>query len=940
MTRNVLLANVLAVLSLAAVPAFAEATPSVEGTVMTFDISGTDTYSAVIPSTCTKVIKKGEGTLTFSGNSVDFHGNVEIQEGVVIATHMNALGRGSGTSGTTSMNTIYVWKDAQLRATFDTDKSDGNSEGRGFRSVIEIAGDGPDGTGAFYYDRASSSSVPYWLIYELKLTDDASIGGTIPYSARTFNLNRKTLTVKTSGYLHFYYNFVTNPGHIVAADKVRIWGSTLNGGATNLLTLADTSSTFYLSSASPINWSVLWNYPGTGAVENNSGGGDGTKNVIKGDFTFKGTQITFWPNATDRGVTFKGDFLCENAFVNKGGPGLLAFNGPTNRMTYISLSGGTLSVLNSLLLETSHIQANGNTTIRMENVGLAVMTNSSTQLRGRRTKGELPTELVLSGNTTFRNTGAETYLYPGMYVKFSTEFEKTWGTLSLGDGVTMSNNFAVGYNSMGAVYQAGGDIYWDSLSRAKAGHIGCGPYGGYGYWGMEDGTLTIPRFVVLAGDNADSTAFFVQRGGTATLTGEDLKLSTRGHANMYICNGASFTQTTGSTYMGFTDGTQGSGGDATVTVSGTGSVFSAYWFVGMQNRPGFTSYLNINEGGVFETFYIVNNSGSGWTWPSGSKQYVSFNGGVWRNPAGRGSRHPLFYSVDRYAPDALLCQKNGATFDTGASACELNVPLIAPSGKVIKSITLPTDADFLDATNIGPVRISIEGSGVGATAFAPFNDTARTLRGDVIVTSPGSGYSSADTVVKAWSDDGSRSWNCTYELEDASSGGLVKLGSGTLYLQCVNTYGGKTSVKAGRLEMAVADAIPSGHALEIADGATLTLSNNLSVTTLEGAGRTLGGTDKSLTVTDALVLDPDNLSADKSLSVEGWLVFAAGAKISVPDGELTESSCNKKTFVSAAYISGMPVVDASLGSRWRIVRNASGTTLTLRYIRGSAFTIR
>ena len=165
MMCNVLKVNVLAALSLASMAVFAEATPSIDGSVMSFDISGTATYSAVIPSTCTEVNKKGEGTLTFSGNSVDFHGNVEIQEGVVIATHMNALGRGSGTMGTTSMNTISVWKDAQLRATFATDKSDGNSEGRGFRSVIEIAGDGPDGTGAFYYDRASNSAVPYWLIY-------------------------------------------------------------------------------------------------------------------------------------------------------------------------------------------------------------------------------------------------------------------------------------------------------------------------------------------------------------------------------------------------------------------------------------------------------------------------------------------------------------------------------------------------------------------------------------------------------------------------------------------------------------------------------------------------------------------------------------------------------------------------------------------------------
>ena len=129
----------------------ADIVPSVAGGVYTFNVEEGEsaTYSSSIPADCTKMVKTGAGTLTMSGNSVDYHGNVEIQAGVVIATHMNALGRGSGTMGTTSMNTISVWKDAQLRATFATDKSDGNSEGRGFRSVIEIAGDGPDGTGAF-----------------------------------------------------------------------------------------------------------------------------------------------------------------------------------------------------------------------------------------------------------------------------------------------------------------------------------------------------------------------------------------------------------------------------------------------------------------------------------------------------------------------------------------------------------------------------------------------------------------------------------------------------------------------------------------------------------------------------------------------------------------------------------------------------------------------
>ena len=937
MTRNVLLANVLAVLSLAAVPAFAEATPSIEGTVMTFDISGTDAYSAVIPSTCTKVIKKGEGTLTFSGNSVDFHGNVEIQKGVVIATHMNALGRGSGTMGTTSMNTISVWKNAQLRATFATDKSDGNSEGRGFRSVIEIAGDGPDGSGAFYYDRASNSSVPYWLIYELKLTDDASIGGTIPYFARTCNLGYKTLTVKTSGYLYFYYGFVTRPGHIVANDNVRIWGHTFNGGSTNLLTLSSTTPTFYLSSASPINWSVLWNRSGKGTIENNSGGADGTKNVINGDFTFNGTQLLVWPQA-NCGVTFGGTLISHSGYLDKGGPGSLFIRGDYNTATRWNLSGGDLIVTGSKTNIMGTLGITATARASFDNAGLVLITNNSMMVLGRFEQGAMPSRLELLGHTDLRSEASGTYLYVGTRQNYSGTYERTWGTLMIGDGVSVSNNLAVGYSGRGAVYQKGVDVYWAVPESKYGGQLGAGQYCGYGYYSMDAGTLTIPRYTSFAGDDPDSTAFFVQRGGTVQVMGEDLKLSTRGHANLYVSGSASFTQTSGSTYMGFTDGTLGTGGDATLTVDGTGSVFKAYWFVGMQNRQNFTSYININTGGVFEATYIVNNAGTGWTWPSGSKQYVSFNGGTWRTPRNVGG-HNAFYSAARATPDLFLCQKGGAIFDTANSTVNLNAPLVAPTGKTIKSITLPTDADFVASTNIGPARISITGSGVGATAFAPFDDTNGRLRGDVIITSPGSGYGN-DTVVKVYSPDGDRSWDCTYELEDATSGGLTKLGTGKLSLQCANTYRGKTSIKGGMVEMAVAGGIPDGNALEIAEGATLTLSNNLSVTTLEGAGRTLGGTDKSLTVTEALMLDPDSLSAGKSLSVEGWLVFAADAKISAPDGELSESSCNKKMFVSAAYISGTPAVDVSLGSRWRIVRNASGTSLTLRYIRGSAFTIR
>ena len=180
------------------------AAPSIVDSVLVFDVAknASEEYGERIPDTCTKVVKKGLGTLTMSGNSVDFHGDVEIQEGVIVATHMNALGRGTGTMGVTTLNTISVSKGAQLRATFLSDKSDGNKEGRGFRSIVKIAGDGPDGSGAFYYDPTDTSTLPYWLVYKLVLTDDASIGGTADYFAQSLDLNSKTLTVDMKSTLH------------------------------------------------------------------------------------------------------------------------------------------------------------------------------------------------------------------------------------------------------------------------------------------------------------------------------------------------------------------------------------------------------------------------------------------------------------------------------------------------------------------------------------------------------------------------------------------------------------------------------------------------------------------------------------------------------------------------------------------------------------------
>jgi autotransporter-associated beta strand protein/T5SS/PEP-CTERM-associated repeat protein len=85
----------------------------------------------------------------------------------------------------------------------------------------------------------------------------------------------------------------------------------------------------------------------------------------------------------------------------------------------------------------------------------------------------------------------------------------------------------------------------------------------------------------------------------------------------------------------------------------------------------------------------------------------------------------------------------------------------------------------------------------------------------------------------------------------SSSGGLTKLGAGTLTLSGASSYSGATAVNAGTLQAGAANTFASGSAFTVASGATLDLNGfSQTVGSLAGAGNVTLGAATLTTGTD------------------------------------------------------------------------------------------
>ncbi|MCE9616219.1 MAG: autotransporter-associated beta strand repeat-containing protein [Lentisphaerae bacterium] len=146
----------------------------------------------------------------------------------------------------------------------------------------------------------------------------------------------------------------------------------------------------------------------------------------------------------------------------------------------------------------------------------------------------------------------------------------------------------------------------------------------------------------------------------------------------------------------------------------------------------------------------------------------------------------------------------------------------------------------LGTLKLGAAEVIPNGGGRGnvtVTGVLDLNGFDETLNG---LSGAGSVTNSGAAAVTLTVGDGDGTGSFSGVIGGGGQIALVKAGAGTQTLSGINTYGGDTTVSAGKLELAGAAAIPSGAGrgnVSVAGGATLDINQNVTLNGLSGAGR-------------------------------------------------------------------------------------------------------
>ncbi len=636
--------------------------------------------------------------------------------------------------------------------------------------------------------------------------------------------------------------------NIKSAGAVGTGPLTLNGG-----TIDNTSGALLtLSTNNAVNLNGNVTFTGT----NDLSFGTGTVNLVgnsslntvagvlttgpifgTGNLTKSGTGTwTILPTAGNGGAqtsTISGDLIVNGGLVNLGqndtffggliGSGTVANGSATTRWMTVGTDNTDTTFSGTLVDGAGATATGGNLGLRKRGSGTLTLSGANTlseQLtfesgRVLLTGSIIPGNHITNQGQVQIGTNATAGLVNGI-------LELQGGNLQARKDNAPSVLIANGAGQAGALRVGPGSI----LNSANELWIGQGNSGSYGVMDMTGGTVTVGSW--LAVGRQAGKGVLNMSGGSLTVSNNPLTIGSLGTAftagtldGLVNLSGGTLT-TTSNTFVGEQS-------NAVLNMSGTGHLIvqGAQLQIAVNNATNIST-LNL-LGGIATVPQVTRGAGTA---------TVNFNGGTLQARADTSS----LITTGAAGVQNVYSYSGGANIDDGGHNVTLDAIVQAPTGSGVSATGLTVSGGGY----IGTPQVYITGGGgTGATANATI-DSNGNLTG-IVITNPGIGYTSPPTFALNGGGIGNTgAIGGAATLVANTSGGLNKLGAGTLTLSGANTYTGPTTVSQGVLVLGNNNTIDTssqlvmnGGTLNIA-GAAPTLAATLKLTANSGIDFGLG----------------------------------------------------------------------------------------------------
>ena len=719
------------------------------------------------------------------------------------------------------------------------------------------------------------------------------VQGTLRFESNT-KMNgseTNTLTVRNGATLELYTHYPQN---------ATAWGLVLDDGASLSAVLGTGSSNVW---AGPVTLNGVARFTGSGSYAHTVNGvisGPGsilkygsTTTYLTNDFnTYSG--FTWITNGTLYASSIRNVGSTNSSLGAPATPdaGTIKLGGGTSGATLIYTGTGDTTDRILDLASTT-----GGATLNHSGTGLLKFASGVTASgSGHKTltltssasgSGELAGSIVnsASGKTAITKTGAGAWTLSGNN-SYTGDVNISTGTLTLsganaqgsgsvnvgaaaGDSVmnlmpssslTGMSGIRVGNTAGGfaALYMTGGAVARTPVAGNDMAFTMGRLQNSYGYFKMTGGDMNITRLQTCASTSGTNCIGMVRMTG-GTLTLPDYMLLARGVSTLsaFTLDGGIIYHTNALNNLSI--GYEGGRGELNITGGTLESYGKPLTVRQSANNP--TGIVNLCSGAL--SVDLFQNTAPG-------VALLNFMGGTLK--AGNVNSTAFIPTTMNgvYSYGAFGTYAGGAVIDTLNRTNTVAAPIRAPTGNGVYSISLATQGSGY----IGEPYVAITGSdGIGATAVANMADDglgSNTFKvASITITCPGTDY----IAVPAVNFIGGGTYAVaptvgSVSLTPNASGGLTKLGTGTLTLSAANTYSGRTTVSGGTLKLGVANALLPNAQLAL-NGGTLDLSGFTITNAVSGTGTITNGTIQTvLSPAGEGVIGTDTLTL-KSTALKG-----------------------------------------------------------------------